>query len=275
MGFKERVQCCDQKGYVSGRFGGDNVRLIEDIVTDMDINQLDGALIGIILLDTQGTQDPKTPQKQNAAVFALSTLMSSVQVYNVKDYVNEADLQFLELFIRYGLAIKGDEKKPFETLLFLIRDWRGHREYPFGEDGGKKYLSEKCMAIDVGSQSEENIEVRKNIGEVFTSLKCYLMPAPGEKVIEGDPELKGVLEVSRGGKAKVSFHTSLTSPHSLQTRYATISLIYLTKIQLIDATMIIRELQQLKTEPIMMKVVDMITAANQPSDIADQISNNN
>ncbi|XP_033114422.1 atlastin-3-like [Anneissia japonica] len=73
-----------------------------------------GKEVGVILVDTQGTQDPKTSQKQNAAIFALSTLLSSIQIYNVKDYIKEGDLQFLELFVRYGIAIK-DDKKPFQV----------------------------------------------------------------------------------------------------------------------------------------------------------------
>ncbi|XP_033126344.1 atlastin-2-like [Anneissia japonica] len=86
----------------------------------------DGRKVGVILMDTQGTQDPKTSQKHNAAVFALSAILSSIQIYNVKDYIDEGDLQFLELFVRYGIAIKGDNENPFQRHKREIQVWEAN-----------------------------------------------------------------------------------------------------------------------------------------------------
>ena len=51
---------------------------------------------------TQGMFDSETSQMMTAAIFGLSTLISSYQVYNVKERVQEDDLQHLALFSEYG-----------------------------------------------------------------------------------------------------------------------------------------------------------------------------
>ncbi|XP_033126357.1 atlastin-1-like, partial [Anneissia japonica] len=84
-----------------------------------------------------------------------------------------------------SVCIYVHEHKYLKTLLFLIRDWRGIKEFKFGEDQGKQYL-DKFMATDIGDQGEENKEVRNNISKVFTNLRCYLMPSPGDDVCEGN-----------------------------------------------------------------------------------------
>jgi atlastin len=58
--------------------------------------------LAIILLDTQGTFDRQSTVKDCATVFALSTMLSSVLVYNLSQNIQENDLQHLQLFIEYG-----------------------------------------------------------------------------------------------------------------------------------------------------------------------------
>ncbi|RZC36791.1 GBP domain containing protein [Asbolus verrucosus] len=55
-----------------------------------------GEEIAIILLDTQGSFDNATSLTHCAAVFALSTLISSVQIYNLKEDIKQYDLAHLE-----------------------------------------------------------------------------------------------------------------------------------------------------------------------------------
>ena len=52
--------------------------------------------------------DSETSQMMTAAIFGLSTLISSFQVYNVKDRVKEDDLQHLALFSEYGRYAAAD-----------------------------------------------------------------------------------------------------------------------------------------------------------------------
>ena len=51
----------------------------------------------ILLMDTQGAFDSQSTVKDCATVFALSTMISSVQVYNVMGNIQEDDLQHLEV----------------------------------------------------------------------------------------------------------------------------------------------------------------------------------
>lgn len=48
-------------------------------------------------MDTQGTFDSQSTVRDNATVFALSTLISSVQIYNLSQNIEEDDLQHLQV----------------------------------------------------------------------------------------------------------------------------------------------------------------------------------
>jgi len=51
----------------------------------------------VLLMDTQGAFDCQSTVKDCATVFALSTLLSSVQVYNITANIQEDDLQHLQV----------------------------------------------------------------------------------------------------------------------------------------------------------------------------------
>ena len=53
----------------------------------------------VLLMDTQGAFDSQSTVKDCATVFALSTMISSVQVYNLSQNIQEDDLQHLQ--VRY------------------------------------------------------------------------------------------------------------------------------------------------------------------------------
>ena len=119
-----------------------------------------GEKVAVLLVDTQGMFDQSLSQLLTTSIFGLSTLLSSYQVYNVKNQIQEDQLQHLSLFAEYGrMALqqdhqdeedenegttstpttgdassgesktsttKGAQKKsppPFQTLQFLVRDW--------------------------------------------------------------------------------------------------------------------------------------------------------
>ena len=69
-------------------------------------------------LPASGSFDQQSTVKDCATIFALSTMTSSVQVYNLSQNIQEDDLQHLQLFTDYGrLALEEhSDHKPFQVL---------------------------------------------------------------------------------------------------------------------------------------------------------------
>ncbi|KAF5271746.1 hypothetical protein FQA39_LY08069 [Lamprigera yunnana] len=140
-----------------------------------------GERLAVILLDTQGAFDSESTVRDCATVFALSTMVSSVQIYNLSQNIQEDDLQHLQLFTEYGrLALADTGKSPFQRLQFLVRDWSFPYEAPYGAAGGKKILDRRLQVNEY--QHPELQSLRKHIKSCFTEIACFLMPHPGLKV---------------------------------------------------------------------------------------------
>lgn len=145
------------------------------------VDKPDGRKVAVLLMDTQGTFDSQSTLRDSATVFALSTMISSMQVYNISQNVQEDDLQHLQLFTEYGrLAMEETFLKPFQSMIFLVRDWSFPYEFPYGQEGGMKFLEKRLKISE--NQHEELQNVRKHIHSCFTNISCFLMPHPGLKV---------------------------------------------------------------------------------------------
>ncbi|XP_064454664.1 atlastin-3-like [Ornithodoros turicata] len=57
----------------------------------------EGEQVAVIFMDTEGVFDRGVTMQENTTIFALSTLTSSIQVYNISQMVQENDLQFLQV----------------------------------------------------------------------------------------------------------------------------------------------------------------------------------
>ncbi|XP_065889573.1 atlastin-3-like isoform X2 [Dysidea avara] len=141
-----------------------------------------GEKIAVLLMDTEGTFDNETTMADWSAVFAMSTLISSVQVYNLSQMIHENELQNLHVFIDYGKSLMEEcsDCKPFQSLLFLVRDWYHPDDYSFGSAGGQIYLNYVLQVSE--SQHQELRTVRTYIRRCFEEVKCFLLPHPGLKV---------------------------------------------------------------------------------------------
>lgn len=53
--------------------------------------------MAVLLMDTQGTFDMESDMGDNSTIFALSTMLSSVQIYNLRANIGEDDLQHLQV----------------------------------------------------------------------------------------------------------------------------------------------------------------------------------
>lgn len=69
----------------------------------------------MLVVDTQGLFDNEASMLLTSCIFGLSTLMSSHQIYNVKERISEDHLQHLALFSEYGrMALAGETDKEIE-----------------------------------------------------------------------------------------------------------------------------------------------------------------
>uniref|UniRef100_A0A667Z6R0 Atlastin 3 n=1 Tax=Myripristis murdjan TaxID=586833 RepID=A0A667Z6R0_9TELE len=152
----------------------------------------DGTEVAVVLMDTQGAFDNQSTVKDCATIFALSTMTSSMQIYNLSQNIQEDDLQQLQLFTEYGrLAMDEIFLKPFQSLMFLIRDWSFPYEYTYGLKGGSEFLDKRLQVKE--AQHEELQTVREHIHSCFTDISCFLLPHPGLKVATS-PTFEGQLQ---------------------------------------------------------------------------------
>uniref|UniRef100_A0A914R8M0 GB1/RHD3-type G domain-containing protein n=1 Tax=Parascaris equorum TaxID=6256 RepID=A0A914R8M0_PAREQ len=94
-------------------------------------------------MDTQGTFDGASTYQLSTTVFALSTMLSSMQLYNLADIIQENSLNNLSLFVEYGRMTLSETDQfgpPFQRLVFVVRDFKSSDEFSFGAEGGQQYL---------------------------------------------------------------------------------------------------------------------------------------
>jgi atlastin len=208
----------------SWKGGSDKVTLGVHMWSDIFTHDYDdGRKIAIILLDTQGTFDSESTMKDCSTVFALSTLVSSVQIYNLMGNVQEDDLQHLQLFSAYGQivaeAAKESEecKEPFQKLVFLVRDWPWIGDHTFGSLGGQEFIEKRLKTYE--NQAEENRSVREHIKSLYHEIKGFLMPHPGIEVATNqDCQLKLSDVDSRFKKSLLELVPLLFAPENLVTK---------------------------------------------------------
>lgn len=139
-----------------------------------------GRKIAIILMDTQGIFDCESTIDECMRIFALSTLLTSVQIYNVSKNIQEDQLQHLQLFSDYGDLATENGNRPFQQLLFLVRDWQFPFEYDYGRKGGEDLLQERLGTNDKPTDLKS---VRDHISRCFENIGCFLMPHPGMQIV--------------------------------------------------------------------------------------------
>lgn len=150
-----------------------------------------GEKVAIILMDTQGAFDSQSTVRDCATVFALSTMVSSVQIYNLSQNIQEDDLQHLQLFTEYGrLALEKSGRTPFQKLQFLVRDWSYPYEANYGAEGGNTILRRRLEVSD--KQHPELQSLRKHITSCFSDISCFLLPHPGLNIAT-NPKFDGRL----------------------------------------------------------------------------------
>lgn len=131
--------------------------------------------VAVLLVDTQGLFDHGTSKKNTIELFGLSSLISSTVLYNTDKKIQEDDLEQISYFSEYGkLYSKQDQLKPFNDLIFLVRDWQYFEKNNCGKEYIKKVL-----------ENDSDDETRKQITNCYQNIGCYLLPHPGAAVANG------------------------------------------------------------------------------------------
>ncbi|VDN08324.1 unnamed protein product [Thelazia callipaeda] len=180
----------------------------------------DGETYAVVLMDTQGTTDSLTsPYQMSNTVLALSTLLSSVQIYNIFEAIHEDSLANLSLLIEYGRLIMNEpiySKPPLQTIAFVVRDFKPlSDECSYGYEGGMDYL--KGALETLSHQSNRLKIIEENIWNCFEQTLCFLLPHPGHRVADRESFRGYVKEMKPLFKEEVKkMTTHLLNPRALK-----------------------------------------------------------
>ena len=172
--------------------------------------------VAILLVDTQGMFDHETTVGLTAAIFGLSTLLSSYQIYNVDKRIQEDNLQQLALFSEYGrMAFQAEEKaaamgvqeegqetvltetkktavpsqSPFQKIEFLVRDWQNFdTEDETDIAGMEEEMAAYLEHVTAERAATDLKETRDQINSCFEEISCYMLTHPGFAVIKNKYE---------------------------------------------------------------------------------------
>eukprot|EP00956_Cyclotella_meneghiniana_P012364 scaffold17595_cov75-Cyclotella_meneghiniana.AAC.2 len=182
-----------------------------------------GETMAVLLVDTQGMFDHETTVGLTAAIFGLSTLLSSYQIYNVDKRIQEDNLQQLALFSEYGrMALEAEAKanrdkdssdatkvdtaavnatapaaattnnntkQPFQRIEFLIRDWQNFDTEDESDISSMEAEMTSYLQHVLAERSAHDLkETRYQISSCFEEISCYMMTHPGFAVIKNKYE---------------------------------------------------------------------------------------
>merc|ERR1711959_210525 len=160
----------------------------------------EGQEIAVLLMDTQGMFDMKTPPALTAAIFGLSTLISSYQIYNISRQIQEDTLQQLHFFTEFSRsalreyethsADKAHDGRPFQKLEFLVRDW-AHFDDNWSLNRcieEMDFVLEDSLVVNV-----RDAGTREQIRNMFEKISCFLLPHPGTDMTK--PNYNGDLRI--------------------------------------------------------------------------------
>lgn len=178
-----------------------------------------GDQVAVLLVDTQGMFDHETTVGLTAAIFGLSTLLSSYQIYNVDKRIQEDNLQQLALFSEYGriaFEVEGKEAatkdeseecdepadapeekerkiagtcQPFQRIEFLVRDWQN-----FDTEDETDIVSMEAEMdaylehVTAEREASDLKATRDQITSCFEEIGCFMMTHPGFSVIKNKYE---------------------------------------------------------------------------------------
>lgn len=144
----------------------------------------------ILIMDTQGLFDLNTNQNRTVQLFGISSLVSSMLIFNTDKKIQEDHLQQIALFTEYGRMaslVTKNRAKPFHDLMFLIRDWQHFNdEYGNATTSTHAAMHQQYMReVMLDKLNTEQQSTRNHIMDSYTSINCFCLPHPGPTVANG------------------------------------------------------------------------------------------
>ncbi|XP_077967346.1 atlastin-1-like isoform X2 [Styela clava] len=138
-----------------------------------------GKEVAVLLMDTQGLYDQQTTTNNNTAFLTLSTLASSVQIFNCKETIDTQNMSYLKTCVDFATKTATEASGSYfklQTLIFLVRDHEIDDDYKYGFKEGQKFLQKLLESTGGG---DEQIVIRDVIKSSYEKVRCFFMPHPG------------------------------------------------------------------------------------------------
>ncbi|XP_043373082.1 RING finger protein 112-like isoform X6 [Dermochelys coriacea] len=138
--------------------------------------------VAVLLVDTEGSMDIERNKETSIKLSALSMLLSSYQILNISNEVNDADLEYLEIFVHVAEEVgKAFGLEPIQHLDLLVRDWSNSPV--LGAEGGEQHLRHIRQEMLKARSPCKHPKALEALSR--NSSRCYLMPFPGERITMG------------------------------------------------------------------------------------------
>ncbi|XP_053203300.1 atlastin-2-like [Panonychus citri] len=146
------------------------------------LTRKDGSKIVVILMDIQGFYDDHNDHDTIGQFFIISTIISSIQIYNQKGNIQSNDFTILSKFSEYANKVGLENGVDgFQRLLFVIRILSKSRELEFGFKGGNNYLKyKKEIHLDKFCSPWANLE------KCYSDIGFFLLPSIGDRAEDLD-----------------------------------------------------------------------------------------
>jgi len=157
------------------------------------IRDLDGESVAVLLMDTQGAWDSQMTKEQSATIFGLTAVLSSKQIYNINMQIQEDKVENLAYFMRFAQAAlnkaaaemerggksldKEQLNRPFQSLDFLVRDWRHFRDDWTVEECKEQMVQHFNRHVSPEKLVENS--TAEALHAMFQRLQCFCLPHPG------------------------------------------------------------------------------------------------
>jgi atlastin len=149
------------------------------------LSEESGTEVALFLMDTQGNFDAQTESTVNSIVYGLSTLVSSIQVYNFKEKLLAYDYKHFVILSEYAANVAyvpaNEEETRFQKLVFLIRDFPP-RMCPNGVPPMREHVLQYFLNENDAQISGEIRQYITNIKALYSEIDGFIMPNPGEEV---------------------------------------------------------------------------------------------